>query len=192
MAIALGIIGGIVLLFFLYIMSSYNGMVRGKNMVDEAWSGINVQLKRRHDLIPSLVNTVKGYAEHESSVLRQVTEARASAVSAAAASATASGVKNVMQAENNLMHTLRSLFAVAENYPQLKANENFLQLQHQLSEIEDEIQMSRRYYNGTAREQNNRVLQFPGNLIANHFGFEKVTYFELDDESERAVPEVKF
>ncbi|MBR5734790.1 MAG: LemA family protein [Desulfovibrionaceae bacterium] len=192
MAIALGIIGGIVLLFFLYIMSSYNGMVRGKNMVDEAWSGINVQLKRRHDLIPSLVNTVKGYAEHESSVLRQVTEARASAVSAAAASATAGGVKNVMQAENNLMHTLRSLFAVAENYPQLKANENFLQLQHQLSEIEDEIQMSRRYYNGTAREQNNRVLQFPGNLIANHFGFEKVTYFELDDESERAVPEVKF
>ena len=192
MAIALGIIGGIVLLFFLYIMSSYNGMVRGKNMVDEAWSGINVQLKRRHDLIPSLVNTVKGYAAHESSVLRQVTEARASAVSAAAASATAGGVKNVMQAENNLMHTLRSLFAVAENYPQLKANENFLQLQHQLSEIEDEIQMSRRYYNGTAREQNNRVLQFPGNLIANHFGFEKVTYFELDDESERAVPEVKF
>ena len=178
---------GLVVILCLLLMLSYNGMVRGKNMVEEAWSGISVQLKRRHDLIPALVNTVKGYATHENEVLRQITEARAQAISASSGS-----VEGVMQAEQGLMRAMRSLFAVSENYPELKANENFLQLQEQLAGLEDEIQMSRRYYNGTAREQNNRVLQFPGNLIANAFGFSKSAYFELDDESERQAPEVKF
>lgn len=187
MVIAISTIVGVVVVLCLLLMLSYNGMVRGKNMVEEAWSGISVQLKRRHDLIPSLVNTVKGYAKHESDLLRQIAEARSQAVAASSGS-----VEGVMQAEQGLMKAMRSLFAVAENYPELKANENFLQLQEQLSGLEDEIQMSRRYYNGTAREQNNRVLQFPGNLIARTFGFTKSDYFELDDESERQAPEVKF
>ena len=181
------IIFGLVAVIGLFLILFYNGLVRGRNMVEEAWSGISVQLKRRHDLIPSLVNTVKGYATHEKEVLRQITEARAQAVSASSGS-----VEAVMKAENGLTQALRSLFAVAENYPQLNASENFLQLQNQLTVLEDEIQMSRRYYNGTARDQNNRVQQFPGNLIAGAFGFSKVAYFELDNESERAVPEVKF
>lgn len=178
---------GIVVIAALFLIMFYNGLVRGKNMVEEAWSGISVQLKRRHDLIPSLVNTVKGYAAHEKEVLTKITEARAQAIQAAPA-----GVEAVMKAENGLTQALRSLFAVAENYPQLNASENFLQLQNQLAALEDEIQMARRYYNGTARDQNNRVLQFPGNLIVGAFGFGKIPYFELDDETERAVPEVKF
>lgn len=182
-----GTLIGIVVIVALFLIVFYNGLVRGKNMVEEAWSGISVQLKRRHDLIPALVNTVKGYATHEKEVLTKITEARAQAIQAAPA-----GVEAVMKAENGLTQALRSLFAVAENYPQLNASENFLQLQDQLATLEDEIQMARRYYNGTARDQNNRVLQFPGNLIAGSFGFSKIPYFELDDEQERAVPEVKF
>lgn len=182
-----GTIIGIIVIVALFLMLFYNGLVRGKNMVDEAWSGISVQLKRRHDLIPSLVNTVKGYAAHERDVLTKITEARTQAMQASP-----SGVDAVMKAENGLTQALRSLFAVAENYPQLNASENFLQLQQQLSELEDEIQMARRYYNGTARDQNNRVLQFPGNLIAGLFGFNKITYFELDNEMEREVPKVEF
>lgn len=184
--IGVGIILGIAVIIGLYLMVFYNGLVRGRNLVEEAWSGISVQLKRRHDLIPALVNTVKGYAAHEKEVLCQVTEARSQAIQA-----TPGNVEAVMKAENGLSHALRSLFAVAENYPRLHASENFLQLQGQLAALEDEIQMGRRYYNGTARDQNDRVLQFPGNLIAGSFGFQKVTFFELD-ESERAVPEVKF
>ncbi len=187
MLIALGIFLLIFLLLAIFLISFYNKLVRGKNMAEEAWSDICVQLKRRHDLIPSLVNTVKAYAKHENDVLRQIAEARSQAVSASSGS-----VENVMQAENYLTKAMRSLFAVAENYPQLKANENFLQLQEQLSQLEDEIQMSRRYYNGTARDQNNNVLQFPGNIIAGMFGFAKLDYFELSDQSEAAVPEVKF
>ncbi|MGN1038432.1 MAG: LemA family protein [Mailhella sp.] len=209
MLIALGVFLLIFLLLAIFLISYYNKLVRGRNLAEEAWSGILVQLKRRHDLIPSLVNTVKAYAQHENDVLRQITEARSQAVSASsgnvknviqaerlmrsqAFSSSSGSVKNVMQAENNLTRAMRSLFAVAENYPQLKANENFLQLQDQLSQLEDEIQMSRRYYNGTARDQNNNVLQFPGNIIAGMFGFAKLDYFELSDESEAAVPEVKF
>ena len=185
--IVAAVIVGIVVIIGLYLMVFYNGLVRGRNLVEEAWSGISVQLKRRHDLIPALVNTVKGYAAHEKEVLRQITEARAQAVHASPGN-----VEAVMKAENGLSQALRSLFAVAENYPQLNASENFLQLQEQLATLEDEIQMARRYYNGTARYQNDRVLQFPGNLIAGNFGFSKVTFFELDDESERAVPQVNF
>ncbi len=161
--------------------------MRGKNLVDEAWSGISVQLKRRHDLIPSLVNSVKGYMRHENEVFTNIAALRAQALSASSGS-----VEDVMKAESQLTGALRTLFALVENYPQLHANQNFMDLQNQLSVLEDEIQMSRRYYNGTAREQNNRVLCFPGNLVAGAFGFSKIVYFELDNETERAVPEVKF
>ncbi len=182
------IIAGIVLLLVLSLILLYNGMVRGRNMVDEAWSGISVQLKRRHDLIPSLVNAVKGYMTHEQETLTRITELRANAVSASSSGS----LQSIANAENQLMGALRSLFAVSENYPALRASENFMQLQEQLSLLEDEIQLSRRYYNGTARDQNNRVLQFPGNLVAHAFGFNKIDYFELADPAEAAVPEVKF
>lgn len=163
-------------------------MVRGRNMVEEAWSGISVQLKRRHDLVPVLVNSVKGYMTHEQETLTRIAELRASAVSASSSGS----VQAIAHAENQLMGALRSLFAVSENYPDLRANENFMQLQEQLSLLEDEIQLSRRYYNGTARDQNNRVLQFPGNLVARSFGFARVEYFELADPAEAEAPEVKF
>lgn len=186
MIITISIIGFLILLS-LSLIIFYNALIRGRNMVEEAWSGISVQLKRRHDLIPLLVNTIKGYTSHESSVLEKLTKARVAAISAPK-----KDVSAVMQVENGLAQALRSLFAVSENYPQLMASENFIQLQQQLAELEDEIQMARRYYNGTSRDQNNRVQQFPGNLIAPFFGFRKVDYFELDDEAERAVPDVNF
>ena len=187
MLIALVVSAGILLFLCLFLIAYYNKLVRGRNLVEEAWSGISVQLKRRHDLIPSLVNTVRGYAQHESAVLREVTEARAYALAASSGA-----VQDVAQAENVLNRTLRSLFAVSENYPQLRASENFLQLQEQLAELEDAIQASRRYYNGTARDQNDNVLQFPGNLVARLFSFNRVEYFELDSEEDRRVPEVNF
>ncbi len=180
------ILGGLAALLFIFAVTTYNGLVRGKNMLDEAWSGIDVQLKRRHDLIPSLVNTVKGYAAHESKTLEAVINARAAAMSASG-----QGTEQVSATENQLTGALRSLFALSESYPELKANENFLQLQGQLATLEDEIQMARRYYNGQAREQNNRVLTFPSNIFAGLFGFRKEPYFELS-EAEKAVPEVKF
>ena len=169
------IIVGIALTIAISLILLYNGMVNGKNMVDEAWSGIGVQLKRRHDLIPSLVSAVKGYMTHEQDTLTKIAELRAQAVSASS-SGSLSSIAN----------------AVSENYPDLRASENFMQLQEQLALLEDEIQLSRRYYNGTARDQNNRVLQFPGNLVARAFGFGKIEYFELADPAEATVPEVKF
>lgn len=188
MIITGSIITAIVVLLVISLVLFYNGMVRGRNMVEEAWSGISVQLKRRHDLVPVLVNSVKGYMTHEQETLTRIAELRASAVSASSSGS----VQAIAHAENQLMGALRSLFAVSENYPDLRANENFMQLQEQLSLLEDEIQLSRRYYNGTARDQNNRVLQFPGNLVAHAFGFNKIDYFELADPAEAAVPEVKF
>ena len=188
MIITGSIITAIVVLLVISLILFYNGMVRGRNMVEEAWSGISVQPKRRHDLVPVLVNSVKGYMTHEQETLTRIAELRASAVSASSSGS----VQAIAHAENQLMGALRSLFAVSENYPDLRANENFMQLQEQLSLLEDEIQLSRRYYNGTARDQNNRVLQFPGNLVARSFGFARVEYFELADPAEAAVPEVKF
>lgn len=188
MIITGSIITAIVVLLVISLILFYNGMVRGRNMVEEAWSGISVQLKRRHDLVPVLVNSVKGYMTHEQETLTRIAELRASAVSASSSGS----VQAIAHAENQLMGALRSLFAVSENYPDLRANENFMQLQEQLALLEDEIQLSRRYYNGTARDQNNRVLQFPGNLVARSFGFARVEYFELADPAEAAVPEVKF
>lgn len=188
MIITGSIITAIVVLLVISLILFYNGMVRGRNMVEEAWSGISVQLKRRHDLVPVLVNSVKGYMTHEQETLTRIAELRASAVSASSSGS----VQAIAHAENQLMGALRSLFAVSENYPELRASENFMQLQEQLSLLEDEIQLSRRYYNGTARDQNNRVLQFPGNLVARAFGFDKIEYFELADPAEAAMPEVKF
>lgn len=183
--IAFGIVAAAVLVLGLVLIGMYNGMVRGRNMAEEAWSGIDVQLKRRHDLVPNLVSTVQGYAAHEKEVFAAIAEAR-SAVQKA------SGVQAVAQAEGMLGSALGRLFAVAEAYPELKADGNFRQLQDTLARLEDEIQMARRYYNGTAREQNNRTMQFPGNVVAGMFGFQKLEYFELDDAGERAVPEVSF
>ena len=188
MIITGSIITAIVVLLVISLILFYNSMVRGRNMVEEAWSGISVQLKRRHDLVPVLVNSVKGYMTHEQETLTRIAELRASAVSASSSGS----VQAIAHAENQLMGALRSLFAVSENYPDLRANENFMQLQEQRSRLEDEIQLSRRYYNGTARDQNNRVLQFPGNLVARSFGFARVEYFELADPAEAEAPEVKF
>ena len=179
--ILLGVFLAVVLVLGLFVIALYNGMVRGRNLAEEAWSGISVQLKRRHDLIPNLVNVVKGYAAHESEVLEAVTRARAASVEL-----------SVGEAEKGLSAALGRLFAVAENYPQLKANENFLHLQQTLSDTENEIQLARRYYNGASRDQNNRIQTFPANLIAGSFGFRKFEYFELDNESEREVPQVSF
>lgn len=162
----------------------YNALVRGKNRLDEAWSGIDVQLRRRHDLVPNLVAAVGQYARHEQEALAKVSDARARSMGARG------DVAAQAQAENALSGALRGLFAIAEAYPDLKASENFRQLQNTLGTLEDEIQMSRRYYNGTAREQNDRVRQFPGNIVAKIFGFAPMSYFELDSPEERAVPTV--
>lgn len=177
--LALAVIAG------LWLMSAYNRLVKLRNMKDEGWSGIDVQLKRRFDLIPNLVETVKGYATHEQETLQRVMAARSAVTSAGG------DTKARLQAENALTGTLRSLFAVAENYPDLKASTNFIHLHEQLSKIEDELQMSRRYYNGTARNLNNAVEQFPAVLVANAFGFEKAPYFEAE-ENARQTPQVKF
>lgn len=162
----------------------YNSLVRGKNAVEEGWSGIDVQLRRRHDLVPNIVAVVRQYAAHEKNLFEAVSEARSQAMQAG------SDVASVGRAESALGSALRGLLAVAEAYPALRASENFLELQQQLSQLEDDVQMARRYYNGTARDQNNRVMQFPGNLVAGFFHFNKVPYFELDDPAERATPQV--
>ncbi len=187
--VALSIIGVIALLILVFIFL-YNGLVRGRNGVEEAWSGISVQLKRRHDLIPALVSVVKGYASHESSTLEKVIAARSAATNAMEKGP--QGIGESMKAESGLTQALRSVFAIAENYPDLKASANFTQLQTQLSEIENELQMARRYYNGTARDQNNRVQTIPTNIIASIAKFTTHEYFELDDPSEAQMPKVEF
>ncbi|NLV82326.1 MAG: LemA family protein [Synergistaceae bacterium] len=166
-------------------MSVYNGLVKLRNMMQEGWSGIDVQLKRRFDLIPNLIETVKGYASHEKETLQNVTLAR-SAVSSAGNDPEAR-----LQAENALTGTLRTLFAVAESYPDLKANQNFINLQDQLSTIEDAIQMARRYYNGTVRNYNTMIQRFPAVLIARQLGFNEAPFFEAEEES-RQTPKVSF
>ena len=166
---------------------SYNGLVRRRARTQEAWSQIDVELKRRHDLIPNLVETVKGYAAHERATFEAVTAARAGAVSAGASGDPAA----IGQAENALTQTLRSLFAVAEAYPQLKAVDSFVQLQEQLTATEDKIEFARRYYNGSARDYDAALQTFPRNLLANTFRFQPVPYFEAD-EGDRAVPTVSF
>jgi len=175
----------LVVLVFLYGVSAYNKLVKLRTMVEEAWSGINVQLKKRHDLIPNLVETVKGYATHERETFDRVTKARANAMQA-------TDVKSQEVAENNLNNALIRLLAVAEQYPELKANQNFLQLQDQLSVIESDIEKSRRYYNGTVREKNILIDTFPSNIVANMFSFTKSLFFELENETEKEAPQVRF
>lgn len=178
----------IIVLLGLWVMSMYNKLVSLKNRVLEAWSGIDVQLKRRYDLIPNLVNTVKGYAAHESGTLEKVIQARNMAMAAG----NSGDINAQVQAENQLAGTLKTLFAVAESYPDLKANTSFIQLQNTLGEIEETLSNARRYYNALVRDNNTAIEAFPSNLIANQFNFEKFDFFEIENEAERANPEVKF
>ncbi|HOY13768.1 MAG TPA: LemA family protein [Saprospiraceae bacterium] len=165
----------------------YNKLVSLKNRVEEGWSGIDVQLKRRYDLIPNLVNTVKGYSTHESETLERVIKARNMAMSVGAGDITGQA-----QAESALAGSLKSLFALAESYPDLKANTAFLDLQKNLAEIEENLANSRRYYNALVRDNNTAVEAFPSNLIANAFSFHKYDYFELENKEERSNPTVQF
>ena len=169
----------------IYVIGVFNRLVRLRNLAREGWSGIDVQLKRRTDLVPNLVEAVKGYAAHERGVFEEVTAMRSSSIAANSVTAQAS-------AEQGLQASLGKLFAVAEAYPELKADKNFLALQQQLAEIEDQLQMARRYYNGTVRNLNTAVQSFPTNLMAGTFGFEQQPFFELDDRSQAAVPGVTF
>jgi LemA protein len=177
----------IVVLLALLFWAAFNGLVKKRNRTREAWSEIDVELKRRHDLIPNLVSTVQGYASHEQGTFEAVTEARANAV---AVGATGDPAK-IGPAENALTGALRSLFAVAENYPQLRAVESFLQLQETLTATEDKIEFARRYYNTSARDYDTALQTFPRNLIAGPFKFEAVAFFAADEE-DRAVPQVSF
>lgn len=171
----------------LYAIIIFNSLVHTRQMANEAWSGIDVQLKRRSELVPNLVEAVKGYVGHERSVVEDVTRLRG-----AARSLPANDVTGRAQAEGALSLALGKLVALAESYLDLKASENFLQLQQQLSQLETELQMARRYYNGTVRNQNVLVQSFPSNLIAGLFGFEQRQYFEVSDEADRATAPVAF
>ncbi len=184
------IVLGVVAFLALCVIVSYNRFVKQRNLVQESWRQIDVELRRRHDLIPNLVETVKGYAAHEAGVLTSVTEARAAAVAAGGAPAT--GVAATAVAESALASSLRSLFAVAENYPDLKAAGPFQQLQSQLAETEDRIAAGRRFYNGNVRALNTRVEAFPSSIVASLFGFEKAEYFEVEDPEVRAPVTVDF
>ena len=170
-----------------YAIYVYNNLVRNKQLVEEGWSGIDVQLKRRADLIPNMLETVKGYMSHEQDTLQAVTDARAAVQGAGGA-----GPEERGKLESMLSGALGKLIAVAESYPDLKANTTFLEFQDTLRNVEDEVQLSRRYYNGTVRNLNVAVESFPSNLVANAFRFEKAEYFELEFEGDRAVPSVSF
>lgn len=180
------IIVAIVVVVLLWLMFSYNRFITFINRAKEAWADIDVQLKRRYDLIPNLVNTVKGYATHESTAFEKVTQARAAAMGAA-------NINDKAVAENGLAGALKSVFAIAEAYPELKANQNFLALQTELSDTENKIQAARRFYNGNVRDLNTSLEVFPGNIIAGAFHFSKMEFFNLDgSDTERAPVEVKF
>ncbi len=179
------IILGVVAVIVLWLIFAYNRLVIFKTRVKEAWSDIDVQLKRRHDLIPNLVETVKGYMAHEKNVFEKVTEARTRAIGA-------QSKDEKLGAENALSGTLKTLFAVSENYPELKANANFLELQRELADTENKIQAARRFYNGNVMEYNTKISVFPTNLIAGIFRFKKEEFFGLDSESEREPVKVGF
>ena len=182
------IVIGVIVVIVIALIAMYNGLVRANVRVDEAWSDITVQLKRRADLIPNLVETVKGYAKHEKEVFEKVTEARSAVTSA-------QGVAETAKAENMFQQTLKSLFAVAEAYPDLKANQNFLDLQAQLTDTEDKIQASRRFYNGSARDLNTKIKVFPTNIFAGMLGFKPREFFEVGEEEQAQIQkptDVKF
>jgi len=179
--IVLLIVAAVIILWFII---SYNLFVRDKNLIKEAWSGIDVQLKRRHNLIPGLVETVKAYSTHERKLFNEITEKRSK-------SEQFNNLKDKAAAETDISGMLKNLFLVVEDYPDLKANVNFLDLQSQLTDIEDQLQYSRRYYNGTVRNYNIRVESFPGNLIAVIFSFETEDFFEITLATERKTPKVE-
>jgi len=181
------IILALLVLAFFWFIGSFNGFVVLRNRVNEAWSDIDVQLKRRHNLIPNLLEAVKGYVKHETSVFTKVTEARAAAINAGAGATTGK-----LGAENMLSGALKSLFAVAEAYPELKANENFRELQRELTDTEDKIAAARRFYNGNVRDYNIRREVFPHSFVAGMFNFGKKELFEVQTEEEKEVPKVDF
>jgi LemA protein len=185
MIIALIVIGAIIVISVLYWISKRNSFISARNRIDESWSGIDVQLKRRHDLVPNLVETVKGYAEHESQVFEKTSQARAAAMSA-------KGVGDTAKAEQQLTGAIADLRAVAENYPTLRATENFQQLSRNLSELEDEIQAARRIYNSNVQAYNTDIEQFPGSVIANQGNFTAREFFEIEDPAEREPVSVSF
>lgn len=188
MDIGLWIVLGIVAVVGIFLWVTYNGLVKLNVRVQEAWSDITVQLKRRADLIPNLIESVKGYAKHESGVFQAVTEARANVLNA-----TEKGPEATAKAENQFEQALKSLFAVSEAYPALRASENFQQLQAELVDTEDKIQASRRFYNGGVRDLNTKIQQFPTNLVAGMFGFTSKEFFEVDDMASVEKPvDVKF
>jgi LemA protein len=168
-----------------WFIAVYNALIRLRNQTDEAWSDIDVQLKRRYDLIPNLVESVKGYAKHERELFEKVTQARAAAMGA-------QGIEDKGKAENMLSGTLKSLFAIAENYPELKANENFLKLQDELSDTENKIQAARRFYNGNVRDINIKIESFPSSIVASMFKFGKREFFELEEEAAKEPVKVQF
>ena len=175
------VILAIVVLITIFVWATYNSLVTLKIRVDEAWSDITVQLKRRADLIPNLVSTVKGYAKHESGVFEEVTKARSAIMDA-------KGVKETAQAENMLQDALKSLFAVSEAYPDLKANQNFADLQNELVDTEDKIQAARRFYNGGVRDFNTKIKLFPNNIFAGMLGFSERDFFEVEDRASVEKP----
>jgi len=175
----------LIALVVLYVVMTFNSLIRLRNQSEEAFSDIDVQLKRRHDLIPNLVETVKGYASHERQVFENVTAARSNAVAA-------QGPEQQARAENALSGALRQLFAVAENYPELKASQNFLELQNELTDTEDKIQASRRFYNMTVRDLNVKIEQFPSRVVARFANAQQREFFELDEPADRQVPAVSF
>jgi len=175
----------VLIAFVFWLILTYNSLITLRSRTQEAWSDIDVQLKRRYDLIPNLVETVKGYAAHEKALFEKVTEARSRAMGA-------QSVKEKGEAENFLSQTLKSLFAVAENYPDLKASVNFLELQRELRDTEDKIQASRRFYNGNVRDLNIKIESFPVNIIASPFGFKKMEFFEIGTPEEKEPVKVEF
>lgn len=183
--LSLYIIIGVAVVAIIWLIAAYNGLIRRRNQAEEAWSDIEVQMKRRYDLIPNVVETVKGYAAHEKGLLENVTQARTAAMGAKTAGEHAS-------AENMLTDTLKTLFAVAENYPDLKANANFLDLQRELADTENKIQASRRFYNANVRDLNTAIESFPTNVIANMFGFAKKEFYDLEEEAAKEPVKVKF
>src|SRR3954447_26977085 len=185
MTIVIIVVVVVLILAVLYYIGKRNSIIASRNRVDESWSGIDVQLKRRHDLVPNLVETVKGYAEHESATFEKTTQARAAAMQA-------QGVEETAKAEQQLTPALADVKAVAENYPTLRATDKFQQLSRSLSELEAEIQASRRIYNSNVQSYNTSIQQFPGSIIANQGGFTGREFFEIEDAGERTTPEVSF
>jgi LemA protein len=183
--IALLVVAGIGVLILFWVIGLYNGLVRVRNEVKNAWSQIDVQLKRRHDLIPNLVETVRGYAGHEKGTLEAVVQARSRAVGA-------TDIGDRVRAEGELSQALGRLMVVVESYPDLKANQNFLGLQEELTSTENKIGFSRQYYNDSVMNYNTRIQVFPANIVAGMFGFRESPFFEVENQAERAVPQVKF